>query len=329
MRSPRGLRHDAARFRHRGVGAAFGRVEIDFGAHLARARHHARVDVGSFRLRGAGSILSRFGREGFGCGDVRPRNGALCGFSTIGTLEVPANGTRVRAVYSGDTVIDPAYWGENAWIGVATKRIFALADQVAPEPAYWLLLTATHRSYRLMAGMFREYYPRPDQPTPPEVQADMDALARAKFPAEYESSRGVITLARATPVRPERFDPAAESRDDAEVRISRGPTRAIGMAIFWSASRSWNVRISPRWAGVCWESRRGPRNSALTPSVAKSNHGANLCRAIRGHFWKSPRVTYVGIRTKNARWWYNCYRRNRPPTSAPLTPRPQETCACG
>ena len=298
MRSPRGLRHDAARFRHRGVGAAFGRVEIDFVLTLRErdttlalmSAHFDCVVPDRFfgDLDAKDSVVAMFDRE----------NGALCGFSTIGTLEVPANGTRVRAVYSGDTVIDPAYWGENAWIGVATKRNFALADQVAPEPAYWLLLTATHRSYRLMAGMFREYYPRPDQPTPPEVQADMDALARAKFPAEYESSRGVITLSSATPVRPERFHPAAESRDDAEVRyLARANPGYRNGDFLVCVTLLERADLTAPGRRLLGEPSR-PAPSALTPSVAKSNHGANLCRAIRGHFWKSPRVTYVGIRTK-------------------------------
>jgi hypothetical protein len=69
-----------------------------------------------------------------------------------------------------------------------------------------------------MAGMFREFYPRPDRSTPLEVQTHITELVEAKFPGEFDPTTGVVTLAEPTPVRPERFDPSAESRDDSLVR---------------------------------------------------------------------------------------------------------------
>jgi hypothetical protein len=156
--------------------------------------------------------------------------GELRGFSTIGRLTAVVNGEPVLALFAGDTVIEPEFWGESAWLSVWAQYAFSQADRVAPSPLYWLLCTATHRSYRLLAGIFRDYYPRHDRPTPPAAQARLDALATAKFGHEYDPARGIISLVEQTPVRPERLDPATEERDAPEVRFfkSRNPDYARG-----------------------------------------------------------------------------------------------------
>jgi len=147
--------------------------------------------------------------------------GRLRGFSTIGRITATVDGQTVTGHFSGDTVIEPEFWGEHAWLSVWAAHSFAQADKLAPAPLYWVLLTATHRSYRLLANLFKEYYPRHDQPTPERVQSQLDALVRVKFPAEYDAGRGVVYLKNQTPVRPDRVDPATAERDAPEVRYFR------------------------------------------------------------------------------------------------------------
>ena len=45
---------------------------------------------------------------------LREPSGALAGFSTLAVLEAEIGGTRLRAIYSGDTIIDQAHWGTQA-----------------------------------------------------------------------------------------------------------------------------------------------------------------------------------------------------------------------
>jgi hypothetical protein len=82
-------------------------------------------------------------------------------------------------------------------------------------------LTSTHRSYRFLPGFFHDYYPRPDRPTPADVQARLDALVRLKFPQEYAAATGIVSPQHATPVRPGREDTAATTRDDPHVEFFR------------------------------------------------------------------------------------------------------------
>ncbi|HEY2841137.1 MAG TPA: hypothetical protein VGJ26_18420, partial [Pirellulales bacterium] len=58
----------------------------------------------------------------------------LRGFSTIGRVTAIVDDRPVLALFSGDTVIEPDFWGENAWLSVWARYAFSQADRMAPEP---------------------------------------------------------------------------------------------------------------------------------------------------------------------------------------------------
>ena len=45
---------------------------------------------------------------------LREPSGALAGFSTLAVIETEIGGVNLRAIYSGDTIIDQAHWGTQA-----------------------------------------------------------------------------------------------------------------------------------------------------------------------------------------------------------------------
>lgn len=124
---------------------------------------------------------------------IELRDGAeLCGFSTIALIDFQCGGVEQRAIFSGDTVIDRPYWGERT-LPVAfcefAGRVYAAAPEV---PLYWLLITKGYRTYRYLSLLAQRFYPHPDEPTPPEEQACMDALARLRFGDAYQPQRGIL-----------------------------------------------------------------------------------------------------------------------------------------
>jgi hypothetical protein len=148
------------------------------------------------------------------------------GFTTLLRLDIEVDGQPIVGYYSGDTVIDPAYWGEHRWLRVWSRHVFGMAERLGGVPAYWVLLTATHRTYRIMASCFREHYPSHRSATPMSVQRTLDCLVRQRFPREYDRQRGIVRLDRAIPVRPERVHQAtAAPLDDPVVRhfVDRNP----------------------------------------------------------------------------------------------------------
>lgn len=176
----------------------------------------------------------------------------LCGFSTLMLYHAELRGSPVAAVFAGDTVMEPAYWGYHGWAREWGHQAYLLARANQVQPVYFVLLTATHRSYRFLPAVFREYYPRPDKPTPPEIQDILDALVHKKFPAEYDAGRGVVSLNQQTPVRPERLDPSTERLNEhVAYFIERNPGYQNGdfLACITELSRPNLTSLGLRFAG--------------------------------------------------------------------------------
>lgn len=120
--------------------------------------------------------------------------GSLRGFSTLQSYTVTVQGRRVRIVYSGDTIIDPAYWGRTA-LQWAFLRNGLWQKLVHPHlPVYWFLISKGYKTYLLLSRNFPEHWPRHERPTPPWQQALLDRLARDKFGVNYQADRGVLVF---------------------------------------------------------------------------------------------------------------------------------------
>jgi hypothetical protein len=118
--------------------------------------------------------------------------GMLRGFSTLSVLDAQISGERSRAIFSGDTIIDQAFWGEQALV----RAFCYFAGQVklgAPgEPLYWLLISKGYRTYRYLSAFAHRYYPNHSTQTPEPIRARMESLARAKFGEFFDAQRGLI-----------------------------------------------------------------------------------------------------------------------------------------
>ena len=133
--------------------------------------------------------------------------GQIQGFSTLMQLQILVDDQPVVAFFSGDTIVERAYWGESVLSRSWARYVFRQAAQirqVVPETGvYWFLICSGYKTYRFLPTFFREFYPAYDRPTPPVVKRILDGLAWLKFPSEYDAERGVVRLRQATPLRPE------------------------------------------------------------------------------------------------------------------------------
>jgi hypothetical protein len=125
------------------------------------------------------------------------RSEEIQGFSTLRTIEArgPA-GKNCRAIFSGDTVVDEAYWGQKV-LGVAFLRYMWQQKARYPrEPLYWFLISKGYKTYLLMANNFKVHYPRYEVSTPPEMQALLDCFAERLFGTAYQRERGLIQFSQ-------------------------------------------------------------------------------------------------------------------------------------
>lgn len=93
-------------------------------------------------------------------------SGELCGFSTQMLLDATVDDRPVKALFSGDTIIDPNYWGDPALMDVGGKLCLSLIDEFPNDELYWFLISAGYKTYRFLPVFFRQFYPRFDEPTP-------------------------------------------------------------------------------------------------------------------------------------------------------------------
>jgi hypothetical protein len=159
------------------------------------------------------------------------RTEALCGFSTQVVVEALVAGRPIKALFSGDTIVDRDRWGEPALAQAWGRVALALIDSIPAGEMYWFLISKGYKTYRFLPLFFHEFYPRRDVVTPPWATAIIDVLARDRFPSAYDSSRGVV---RAAPgkdrLRPGVADLTADRLRDPDVLFfaARNPGHAQG-----------------------------------------------------------------------------------------------------
>jgi hypothetical protein len=160
-----------------------------------------------------------------------PLTECLAGFSTQTMLQVEVDGEPVRALFSGDTVVDPQHWGDIALAHEWGRLAMSLIERHAEQPLYWFLTSKGFRTYKYLPLFFREWYPSVDAPTPSRERAVIDALARHVAPSSYDATTQLI---RATPgkehVRATLGNPGNRSQADRHVRyfVARNPGYQLG-----------------------------------------------------------------------------------------------------
>jgi hypothetical protein len=117
--------------------------------------------------------------------------GEVVGFSTQRTLTAVVQGVRLRALFSGDTVIDPAFWGEQVLVRTFCRLVGQL-QALDDLPLYWFLISKGHRTYLYLPTFFLEFWPRYDRATPSFEAELIRALAESRYSGEFDAGRGVI-----------------------------------------------------------------------------------------------------------------------------------------
>jgi hypothetical protein len=121
-----------------------------------------------------------------------PASGRLCGFSTQTILEAESEGGLIRALFSGDTIIDREYWGDPALSHVWGQFALALIDRYDDAPLYWFLLSQGYRTYRFLPLFFHEFYPRYEAEAPRWASIVLAALAGRRYPATFDAAAGIV-----------------------------------------------------------------------------------------------------------------------------------------
>jgi len=119
--------------------------------------------------------------------------GRLRGFSTLRIYETAGpGGEPLTVVYSGDTIVEQGAWATAALPKSWIAAIRALRERYPRGRLLWLLLTSGFRTYRFLPVFWRDFWPRPENDTPPEIGALLDHLARERFGPLFDAAAGVV-----------------------------------------------------------------------------------------------------------------------------------------
>jgi hypothetical protein len=153
------------------------------------------------------------------------------GFTTLAVSSHNVEGHQCRALFSGDTIIDPAHWGEQslafAWLRFAGK----IKAQDPDIPLYWFLIVKGHRTYRYLSAFSKIFFPSWTQPTPQLEQQVIDHFAASRFGEHYDYTKGLIKFESSRgQLRPELADVPQEDRQRPDVRffLARNPGYRVG-----------------------------------------------------------------------------------------------------
>jgi hypothetical protein len=160
-----------------------------------------------------------------------PAGGAVRGFTTILLLEPEIAGERLRVVFSGDTGIDPAFWGSQALVRGWAQFMGTMLAQRDDRRLFWFLISKGYRTYLYLPLFFHAFYPRVDTVTPPFERELITRLGRLKYPHDFNAETGIVEFTEshghlATDVA----DTPPHRREHAHVRffLDRNPGWARG-----------------------------------------------------------------------------------------------------
>lgn len=119
-------------------------------------------------------------------------DGSLQGFSTLTWDRWAHEGRRFIALFSGDTLVAPAYWGQRA-LQNEFGRCFTRVKLAHPfTPLYWFLISKGYRTYLLLSRNFPDHWPRHDAPTPAWERGAIGLMARARFGDAWLPDEGIV-----------------------------------------------------------------------------------------------------------------------------------------
>lgn len=116
----------------------------------------------------------------------------VAGFTTLAFSTIDVAARRVAVVFSGDTIVDPAFWGEQVLARVWLEQIGRFAARQQARDVYWFLIVKGHRTYRYLPTFAREYVPAAGRGDRYDLIALRNAIAARQFGDAFDPASGII-----------------------------------------------------------------------------------------------------------------------------------------
>lgn len=121
-----------------------------------------------------------------------PTTGDVKGFSTQWFGDIAVGGSSVGVLYSGDTIVDQAYWSNNPLATMWGRLALELIDRRGGADLYWFLISKGYKTYRFLPVFFKEFAPAFDRPCKSIDRRLIDQIASDKFGDRYAPATGIV-----------------------------------------------------------------------------------------------------------------------------------------
>lgn len=115
----------------------------------------------------------------------------LIGFTTLQLYERSLSDHPIRVVFSGDTVVDRAHWGQQALAYAWISRMGELHRLDQTKPMYWFLIVKGHRTFKYLPTFAKSFYPHWNDDRS-DLKPLLDQLAMEKFGGDYNPVTGLV-----------------------------------------------------------------------------------------------------------------------------------------
>jgi hypothetical protein len=152
-------------------------------------------------------------------------NSEIVGFTTIQVYEREWLNQQIRIVYSGDTIVDRAHWGQQALANHWISRIAQIKFERPELPLYWFVIVKGHRTFKYLPAFGKSFYPHWSIDRS-DLKPLADQLAADKFGHLYNRETGVVEYDRSRGhLKQEIAFPSEEELNKESVRffLSRNP----------------------------------------------------------------------------------------------------------
>lgn len=146
-------------------------------------------------------------------------SGEMKGFSTQMIFSHQFQGEEVKVLFSGDTIIDKKYWGGIELPLAFVELMLHLIKKNFEYRLYWMLISKGVRTYKFLPVFFKDFYPRFDKETPPELDQFLKSLGRKKFPETFDSKSGIVRARRNGQYLKKQYHPTPDINKKAHVNF--------------------------------------------------------------------------------------------------------------
>jgi len=178
--------------------------------------------------------------------------GVTRGFSTQKLFCGEWKGQSIQVLFSGDTVVEPAYWGSHE-LAKAWCQVAAMAMKAQPSRRlFWFLVSKGYRTYLYLPLFFKNYFPRHDIVEAPGLNELLITLAKERFGSAFDEKAGVLRFPESLGQLTPEFAQIPDARsDDPHVQyfLRKNPGFALGeeLACLAEVSLENTHGLGQRW----------------------------------------------------------------------------------